>query len=282
MSITYSTPTNRNTQTHLPAHLKLTPTSSPLLRSTHAPKSPLKRSLTDTKETLGMNLKRMIGTTTSSPTGLASHAPSGSIAFCTGAAVCVVRVDEHLQIKGRYFLRARPSAGATTANAGTGSAPSTPESSTNRVRASIGGRDSIGFSPNRDFESPGKDGDKNWSVRDRVKAATTVCFSPDGKYVAVGETGHNPRVLIYNVSAVDMNSGNDILPFAILTDHTYGVRSVAFSPCSQYLASIGTMNDGCLYIWSMPTKGTQVKLHSSNRCTSSVQGIAWMGKSLIT
>ncbi|KAF3911363.1 hypothetical protein ABW20_dc0101010 [Dactylellina cionopaga] len=278
----------------LPAHLKLTPNNQSassstvsLIRSGHVPKSPLKRSLTDTRETLGLNLKRMIGTTTSSPSGLASHPPSGSIAFCTGAAVCVVRVDENLHIKSRYFLRARPSAGAQPANATSGSVPSTPESnpSGSRIRSSIAARDSgIGYSPIRDFESPGKGDDaKNWSVRDRIKAATTVSFSPDGRYVAVGETGHNPRVLIYNISAGGDTSGNDLVPFAILAEHTYGVKSVAFSPCSQYLASIGTINDGCLYIWSMPTaKNGGVKLHSSNRCTNLVQDMAWIGKGLIT
>ncbi|KAJ6260244.1 Mitogen-activated protein kinase [Drechslerella dactyloides] len=275
----------------VPAHLKLTPnqssSTSPLIRAaTHTPKSPLKRSLTDTREALGLNLKRMIGTTTSSPSGLASHPPTGSIAFCTGAAVCVVKVDENLQIQSRYFLRARPSAGAQATNTGSSSVPSTPEAniSGSRIRSSITARDSgIGFSPIREFESPGKGEDgKNWSVRDRVKAATTVSFSPDGRYIAVGETGHNPRVLIYNVAGVDP-SCSDLVPFAILTEHTYGVKCVAFSPCSQYLASIGQINDGCLYIWSMPTaKGAPVKLHSSNRCTNLVYDMAWIGKGLIT
>ncbi|KAK6359397.1 hypothetical protein TWF696_000557 [Orbilia brochopaga] len=275
----------------VPAHLKLTPNQSssatPLIRAaTHTPKSPLKRSLTDTREALGLNLKRMIGTTTSLPSGLASHAPTGSIAFCTGAAVCVVKVDDNLQIQSRYFLRARPSAGAQATNITSSSVPSTPEAnvSSSRIRSSITARDSgIGFSPIREFESPGKGEDgKNWSVRDRVKAATTVSFSPDGRYIAVGETGHNPRVLIYNIAGADPSS-NDLVPSAILTEHTFGVKCVAFSPCSQYLASIGTMNDGCLYIWSMPTaKSGTVKLHSSNRCTSVVYDMAWIGKGLIT
>ncbi|KAF3914428.1 hypothetical protein ABW21_db0209915 [Orbilia brochopaga] len=274
----------------VPAHLKLTPNQSssatPLIRAaTHTPRSPLKRSLADTRDALGLNLKRMIGTTTSSPSGLASHAPTGSIAFCTGAAVCVVKVDDNLQIQSRYFLRARPSAGAQATTGGSSSVPSTPEAnvSSSRIRSSITARDSgIGFSPIREFESPGKGEDGKWSVRDRVKAATTVSFSPDGRYIAVGETGHNPRVLIYNIAGADP-SCNDLVPFAILTEHTYGVKSVAFSPCSQYLASIGTMNDGCLYIWSMPTaKGAPVKLHSSNRCTNLVYDMAWIGKGLIT
>ncbi|KAK6528331.1 hypothetical protein TWF281_009574 [Arthrobotrys megalospora] len=286
---TTSTPNSKA----LPAHLKLTPnnpinsSTTSLARSIHVPKSPLRRSLTDTREALGLNLKRMIGTTTSSPSGLASHAPSGSIAFCTGAAVCVVKVDENLHIKSRHFLRARPSASAhPSTSAGTSSSvPSTPEApSSSRIRSSIAARDSgIGFSPIREFESPGKGEEGKWSVRDRVKAASTVSFSPDGRYIAVGETGHNPRVLVYNISSGLENAGNELVPFAILTEHTFGVKSVAFSPCSQFLASLGTINDGCLYIWSMPgVKGGPVKLHSSNRCTNIVQDMAWIGKGLIT
>ncbi|KAK6504798.1 hypothetical protein TWF481_006736 [Arthrobotrys musiformis] len=286
---TTSTPNSKS----LPAHLKLTPnnpinaSTTSLARSIHVPKSPLRRSLTDTREALGLNLKRMIGTTTSSPSGLASHAASGSIAFCTGAAVCVVKVDENLHIKSRHFLRARPSASAhpSTSAGPSSSVPSTPEApSSSRIRSSIAARDSgIGFSPIREFDSPGKGEEAKWSVRDRVKAASTVSFSPDGRYIAVGETGHNPRVLIYNISAGLENAGNDLVPFAILTEHTFGVKSVAFSPCSQFLASIGTINDGCLYVWSMPgAKGGPVKLHSSNRCTNIVQDMTWIGKGLIT
>ncbi|KAK6345518.1 hypothetical protein TWF718_007432 [Orbilia javanica] len=277
----------------LPAHLKLTPnnpinsSTTSLARSIHVPKSPLRRSLTDTREALGLNLKRMIGTTTSSPSGLASHAPSGSIAFCTGAAVCVVKVDENLHIKSRHFLRARPSASAhpSTSAGHPSSVPSTPEApSSSRIRSSIAARDSgIGFSPIREFDSPGKGEEGKWSVRDRVKAASTVSFSPDGRYIAVGETGHNPRVLVYNISSGLENGGSDLVPFAILTEHTFGVKSVAFSPCSQFLASLGTINDGCLYVWSMPgAKGGPVKLHSSNRCTNIVQDMTWIGKGLIT
>ncbi|KAF3189230.1 hypothetical protein TWF225_002986 [Orbilia oligospora] len=286
---TTSTPNSKA----LPAHLKLTPnnpinsSTTSLARSIHVPKSPLRRSLTDTREALGLNLKRMIGTTTSSPSGLASHAPSGSIAFCTGAAVCVVKVDENLHIKSRHFLRARPSASAhpSTSAGPSSSVPSTPEApSSSRIRSSIAARDSgIGFSPIREFDSPGKGEEGKWSVRDRVKAASTVSFSPDGRYIAVGETGHNPRVLIYNISSGLENAGSDLVPFAILNEHTFGVKSVAFSPCSQFLASIGTINDGCLYVWSMPgAKGGPVKLHSSNRCTNLVQDMTWIGKGLIT
>lgn len=53
------------------------------------------------------------------------------------------------------------------------------------------------------------------------------------------QTGYNPRVLIFSMSR-DVPSD---MPIAVMSEHTFGVRDVAFSPCSRYLASIGTMNE---------------------------------------
>ena len=53
------------------------------------------------------------------------------------------------------------------------------------------------------------------------------------------QTGYNPRILIFSLSK-DVPSD---LPVAAMSEHTFGVRGVAFSPCSKYLASIGTMNE---------------------------------------
>ncbi|KAI9777339.1 MAG: hypothetical protein M1839_008947 [Geoglossum umbratile] len=72
------------------------------------------------------------------------------------------------------------------------------------------------------------------------------------------------------------------MPLAILTEHTFGIKCVAFSPDSRYLASLGSMNDGFLYIWAINPKNGSARLHSSNKCTSNVRHIAWMGRSLVS
>jgi WD40 repeat protein len=57
---------------------------------------------------------------------------------------------------------------------------------------------------------------------------------------------------------------------------------VAFSPNSQYLASLGAANDGFLYIWSINSRNGSASLYASNKCTSNIAQIAWIGSSLIT
>lgn len=57
------------------------------------------------------------------------------------------------------------------------------------------------------------------------------------------QTGYSPRILIFS-TAKDASCDN---PVAAMAEHTFGVRKVAFSPDSRYLASIGTINE-CVYL----------------------------------
>lgn len=91
------------------------------------------------------------------------------------------------------------------------------------------------------------------------------------------QTGYSPRVLIFPLQ----DSSSDC-PLAILNEHTFGVRAVAFSQDQKYLASLGTPNDGFLYVWSINQRTGSAKLHSSNKCTSFVKQIAWLGNNIVT
>lgn len=71
-------------------------------------------------------------------------------------------------------------------------------------------------------------------------------------------------------------------PLTMLPDHTFGVRSVAFSPDSRYLASLGASNDGFLYIWNIHPKTGAATLFASNKCTSHIMQMAWLGSALVT
>lgn len=72
------------------------------------------------------------------------------------------------------------------------------------------------------------------------------------------------------------------IPLTSLTDHTFGVRCVAFSPDSQYLASLGGPNDGFLYVWRINERSGAATLFASNKCTSNITQMAWMGTKLVT
>jgi WD40 repeat protein len=68
-----------------------------------------------------------------------------------------------------------------------------------------------------------------------------ISVSPDGMYLAAGERGHMPSVRIW-----DLSSGEQI---ATLTGHTHGVGSLAFSPDSRYLVTVGFKLDKQLFLW---------------------------------
>jgi WD40 repeat protein len=97
-------------------------------------------------------------------------------------------------------------------------------------------------------------------------------------FTSLAQTGYNPRVLVFSMA----KDASPDMPLAILTEHTFGIKCVAFSPDSRYLASLGSMNDGFLYIWAINPKNGSARLHSSNKCTSNVRHIAWMGRSLVS
>ena len=45
----------------------------------------------------------------------------------------------------------------------------------------------------------------------------------------------------------------------MLTEHSnFGIRSVAFSPDSRWLCSLGNINDGFIFLWSISKNGSAV------------------------
>lgn len=77
------------------------------------------------------------------------------------------------------------------------------------------------------------------------------------------------------------DSSTDV-PLSILSEHTFGVRSLAFSFNSQYLATLGDMNDGFLLVWNINLRNGFARLHYINKCTSFVRDMCWIGQTLIT
>jgi WD40 repeat protein len=219
-----------------------------------------------------LSLKRVIGTTCSSASGF--HTVKDSFAYIAGGAVVVVDVNGHSY--SQRFYRARPTAQpiypATTFQNAPSTPTATPKANDSRGRVAL--RDSPYASGAEWPESPGS---KTWTSRERIKAATCLSLSRDGKYLAVGETGYAPRVLIFNLQDASSDT-----PLVSISEHAFGVKAVAWSPDSKYLASLGAANDGFLYIWRIDSRTGAARLFQQNRCTSYIRDMVWLGNSLIT
>ncbi|KAI8634197.1 WD domain-containing protein [Xylariaceae sp. FL1651] len=252
-----------------PSHrLRLTPANSPFLpRPSRSPLRGRAPPLTDSR----LSLKRVIGTTCVSPTGF--DVVQSYFAYIAGGAVVVVDVngDNYCQ----RFFRARPTAipvYSTPALPYSTSTPSTPKANDSRNRISL--REST-YGLNDWAESPTS---KTWTSRERIKAATCLALNREGRFLAVGETGYAPRVLIYSLEE-DRSSDT---PLVSISEHAFGVKAVAWSPDSKYLASLGSSNDGFLYVWKIDPKTGAAKLFQQNRCTTYIRGMIWMGNNLLT
>ncbi|KAL7906778.1 WD40-repeat-containing domain protein [Trichoderma velutinum] len=249
--------------------LKLTPSNSPFLTS-RRPRSPLRgRPVFESR----LSLTRVVGTTCRSPT--AFDAVGTTFAYTAGGAVVVVHVDAD-QYTQRFY-RARPNVTSLYAASQNGSSASTttttaPKANDSRNRVAAGYRDTHSAPDWADGPIP-----RTWTSRERIKAATCLSLSPDGKYLAVGETGYAPRVLIFSLQ----DESSDI-PLVSISEHAFGVNAVAWSGDSKYLASLGAANDGYLYVWKVDPRNGQTKLFQQNRCTSYVKDMVWLGNSLIT
>jgi WD40 repeat protein len=91
----------------------------------------------------------------------------------------------------------------------------------------------------------------------KPKTITCLHFSSNGKYLAVGESGYQPSVLIF-----DVNSKKQIQE---LKGHKYGVGFVQFSPNMKFLVSIGFSLDSFVHLWEWKSGQLLVSAKSSTK-----------------
>ncbi|XP_028295343.1 mitogen-activated protein kinase-binding protein 1-like isoform X2 [Gouania willdenowi] len=74
------------------------------------------------------------------------------------------------------------------------------------------------------------------------KTITTLSFSPDGRHLVTGESGHLPAVRLWDVA--------ERRQVAELPMHKYGISCVAFSPNGKYIVSVGNQHDMMVNVWA--------------------------------
>ncbi|KAL4933467.1 WD40 repeat domain-containing protein [Aspergillus undulatus] len=254
--------------------LRATPSNSPSLRP------PTRSSNKPSPYQSNLSLRTVIGTTTTTPNGFSYHDQSKSFAFCAGSAGVLAELDEEDNVNQRFF-RARPT--ATSINPVTSfynqsTPPATPDARSKTLAGIKNAPYNGTYNGSPSTEMVEASSPRSWSSRERVKAVTSVSISPNGRLLALGETGYNPRVLIFSTAK---DAPPDV-PLSILTEHSFGVRALAWSSDSQYLATLGDVNDGFLFVWSVGLRNGSAKLHSTNKCTTVVRDMTWLGQALIT
>jgi hypothetical protein len=91
--------------------------------------------------------------------------------------------------------------------------------------------------------------------------------------------GYTPRVLIYPNS---MNAVSKIYPkVQALLEHSDGIRSMAFSPCSNYLVSVGTVHDQCIIVYKLTPKNGWVKVAAA-KFKDIIDAVVWSKRRIIT
>ncbi|XP_054618030.1 mitogen-activated protein kinase-binding protein 1-like isoform X2 [Dunckerocampus dactyliophorus] len=95
------------------------------------------------------------------------------------------------------------------------------------------------------------------------KTITALSFSPDGKHLVTGESGHLPAVRLWDVA--------ERRQVAELQKHKYGVSCVTFSPDCKYIISVGNQHDMMVNVWAWK-KDVVV---AANKVSSKVTGVSF-------
>lgn len=268
----YALRSRLNTQT---PSLRNTPNSSPV--TSKAISGPLRKPPRPADVTL--QLQRVIGTTTNNPSGLTCCPETNTYAYCAGAVAVLAKLEPNNGSPSHRYFKARPT--APSLNPPISYYENSPASTPSKRRTSTftprkGQDDYGGGSFGREWldESVGQ----TWTARERIKSASCVSLSRDGRWLAVGEAGYNPRVLLFSTA----EDASCEIPTSIVSDHSHGIRCIAFSSDMKFLATLGNLNDGFLFVWSLNAKTGQLTLHSANKCTTNIHDMTWCGNDLIT
>ncbi|KAF0043755.1 hypothetical protein F2P81_002913 [Scophthalmus maximus] len=168
---------------------------------------------------------------------------SGGVLRCGGEIRCGAAAEPRLVIR----VSPEPEPGSLKRPARHGSALRRYDRSDNAGGAE---RDRERVPPLKRFSRAANDAmtaEGSGTIRSRIKnllrkAITTLAFSPDGRFMVTGESGHMPAVRVWEVSERQQVSE--------LQEHKYGVSCVAFSPNGKYIVSVGYQHDMMVNVWN--------------------------------
>ena len=241
---------------------------------------------------LCLELNCVIGITTCSPLGF-SYLPSSNLfAYCAGASAVVAKIENGNTFSRKYFRH--PSHGAIDSNLRFAKASpkhlQAHHQPLRSYRGDFAGELTHARSPNlkRKLEMCSN------SRQQRARKINCLSLSSDGKLLAVGEvawnwgpsiefaanwfqTGHDPRIMIFSITTANP----PFLPQCSLSEHSFSVSGLAFSPDGRWLCSVGDYKDGFVHLWDVENTAN-VKLYASNKCSTAIRGLTWLGGSIVT
>lgn len=130
------------------------------------------------------------------------------------------------------------------------------------------GVDSLRASLSKNDHKDGAGGVLPTKSKLRVRAVSCLALAPNGRVLAVGEAGYRPRILLYSLARDSADT-----PFAIIYEHSFEVRCIAFSPDLRSFCSLGNLADGYLYVWKFSP--LSITLRAGNKCSSVVNALLW-------
>ncbi|XP_073043576.1 uncharacterized protein [Primulina eburnea] len=100
----------------------------------------------------------------------------------------------------------------------------------------------------------------------KPKPLSCVALSNDASVAAAGESGHQPTVLIWDLTTLSL--------LCELKGHQYGVACMALSSAGKHLISAGFSREGCICLWDLQRKTLVAKVKESS-LSSTVTSIAF-------
>ncbi|XP_056395187.1 WD repeat-containing protein 62-like [Hyla sarda] len=95
------------------------------------------------------------------------------------------------------------------------------------------------------------------------KQLSALSFSPDGKFIVSGESGHKPAVRVWDVA--------EKVQVSEMLGHKYGVSCVCFSPNMKYVVSVGYQHDMVVNVWDWKNNNIVAK----NKVSSKVSAVSF-------